>query len=225
MIPLWIIILICVAYLGVLFWIAYFGDKRSRTKSIINNPIIYALSLTTYCTAWTFYGSVGKAATSGISFLATYLGPILLSPLWIILFKKIIRICKQEKISSISDFIATRYGKDKFLGNLITVMILLFIIPYISIQLRAISTSFTILIDATPEISIYKETALIVVCIMSVFIILFGTRNARTEDVNEGMVSVIAFEAIFKLVAFLAVGLYITYGVFNGFRRYFYKGQ
>ena len=142
MIPVWVIVLICITYLALLFGIAFYGDKKASTKSIINSPIIYALSLTTYCTAWTFYGSVGKASTDGISFIATYLGPLLLCPLWILLFKKIIRICRKENISSISDFIATRYGKDKFLGNLITVMIFLFIIPYISIQLRAISNTF-----------------------------------------------------------------------------------
>ncbi len=217
MIPLWAIIAICVAYLGVLFGVAYYGDKKSITKSIINSPLVYALSLTTYCTAWTFYGSVGKAATEGISFLATYLGPLLLCPLWIILFKKIIRICRREKISSISDFIATRYGKDKFLGNLVTIMILLFIIPYISIQLRAISGSFNILIDYPAQASIYNETAFIVAVIMSVFIILFGTRNPRSQERNEGMVSVITFEAIFKLIAFLVIGIYVTYFIFDGF--------
>ncbi len=221
MIPVWVIILICLAYLALLFWIAYYGDKKSATKSIINTPLIYALSLTTYCTAWTFYGSVGKASTAGISFLATYLGPIMLCPLWVLLFKKIIKICKREKISSISDFIATRYGKDKFLGNLITVMIFLFMIPYISIQLRAISTTFNILIRNTTEGAISNETALVVVGLMSVFIILFGTRNQSTIQRNEGMVAVIAFEAIFKLIAFLTVSFYVIFFIFNGFEDIF----
>lgn len=221
MIPVWIIILICVLYLALLFWIAYYGDKMSRLKSLINNPIIYALSLTTYCTAWTFYGSVGKASTSGISFLATYLGPVILAPLWVILFKKIIRICKKEKISSISDFIATRYGKDKFLGNLLTLMIFIFIIPYISIQLRAISTTFNILLDSTTKSVVTKETAIVVVIIMSIFIILFGTRNSGTKERNEGMVSVIAFESVFKLVAFITVSIYVVFVVFNGFEDIF----
>ncbi|MBQ4803646.1 GHKL domain-containing protein [Aquimarina sp. MMG015] len=225
MTPFWLIVLICIVYLGVLFWIAYYGDKRASKKSIINNPIVYALSLTTYCTAWTFYGSVGKASTSGISFLATYLGPILLSPLWVILFKKIIRICKKEKINSISDFIATRYGKDKFLGNLITILTFLFIIPYISIQLRAISTSFNILIDFRQEESIYQETALFVAIIMSVFVILFGTRKSRAIEVNEGMISAIAFESLFKLIAFIAIGIYITYFFYDGFEDIFSKAS
>ncbi len=221
MIPLWAIIAICVVYLGILFWVAYYGDKKANTKSIINSPLVYALSLTTYCTVWTFYGSVGKASTDGISFLATYLGPLLLCPLWVILFKKIIRICRREKISSISDFIATRYGKDKFLGNLVTIMILLFIIPYISIQLKAISGSFNILIDYPIQTSLHNETAFFVAIIMSFFIILFGTRNSRSQERNEGMVSVITFEAVFKLIAFLAAGIYVTYFIFDGFTDIF----
>ncbi|TPN82981.1 ATP-binding protein [Aquimarina algicola] len=217
MISLWLIILICVVYLGVLFWVAYYGDKKSAKKSIVNNYFVYALSLTTYFTAWSFYGNVGKVATSGISFITTYIGPVVLSPLWIMLFKKIIRVCKREKISSISDFIATRYGKDKFLGNLMTIMIFIFIIPYISIQLKAISTSFHILIDASDQNVISNKIPLIIAIIMSIFVILFGTRNTRSEQVNEGMVSVIAFEAIFKLIAFIIVGVYVTYFIFNGF--------
>lgn len=221
MIPIWGIVLICILYLAVLFWIAYYGDKKSHTKSIINSPLIYALSLTTYCTAWTFYGSVGKAATVGISFLATYLGPVILAPLWVVLFKKIICITKKENISSISDFISTRYGKDTLLGNILTLMIFFFIIPYISIQLRAISTSFDILINTTSKTDINKGIAIIVVIVMSVFIILFGTRNSGIRDQNEGMVSVIAFEAIFKLIAFISVGIFVTYFVFNGFEDIF----
>lgn len=226
MISVWVIILICISYLTLLFWIAFYGDKKARTKSIINTPIIYALSLTTYCTAWTFYGSVGKASTVGISFLATYLGPLLLCPLWILLFKKIIRICKKENISSISDFIATRYGKDKFLGNLITIMIFLFIIPYISIQLRAISTTFNILIKSTRNNNaINTESTLVVVVLMSLFIILFGVRNSNNNQQNEGMVAVIAFEAIFKLVAFITVAIYVIFFVFDGFNDIFKLGS
>jgi Na+/proline symporter/nitrogen-specific signal transduction histidine kinase len=221
MIPIWVIVLICITYLALLFGIAFYGDKKARTKSIINRPIIYALSLTTYCTAWTFYGSVGKASTDGISFLATYLGPLLLCPLWILLFKKIIRICKKENISSISDFIATRYGKDKFLGNLITVMIFLFIIPYISIQLRAISTTFNILIKSTGTAVVNKESALVVVVLMSLFIILFGVRKSNNNQRNEGMVAVIAFEAIFKVIAFISVAIYVIFFVFDGFHDIF----
>ncbi|WP_108869809.1 ATP-binding protein [Aquimarina aquimarini] len=223
MISLWLIIPICIVYLALLFGIAYYGDKRSTKKSLINNHFVYALSLTTYFTAWSFYGNVGKVATSGISFITTYIGPVILAPLWVILFKKIIRVCKREKISSISDFIATRYGKDKFLGNLITIMVFIFIIPYISIQLKAISTSFHILIDSPVQNSVSNKIPLFVAIIMSLFVILFGTRNTRSEQVNEGMVSVIAFEAIFKLIAFIIVGVYVTYFIFNGFGDVFSK--
>ncbi len=224
MLPTWLIIGICIFYLVVLFGIAYSGDRKNKKNTFTQNSLIYALSLTTYCTVWTFYGSVGKASTSGISFLATYLGPILLSPLWIVLFKKIIRICKREKITSISDFIATRYGKNQLIGNIITIMTFLFIIPYISIQLRAISITFDILIDNTSPESVNTQTAFVIAVLMSIFIILFGTRNTSLEQ-NKGMVSVIAFEAIFKLIAFLLVGIYIIYFVFDGFADIFSQAK
>ncbi len=225
MIPIWLVITICCIYLIILFLIAYYGNKNTLTKKIINTPVAYALSLTTYCTAWTFYGSVGKASTSGISFLSTYLGPILLCPLWVIFFKKIIRITKKEKISSISDFIATRYGKNRQLGNIITVLTFIFIIPYISIQLRAISTSFDIIIDNYSSNALNTSTSFLMVVILSFFIILFGTRKTSASDQNEGMVAVIVFEAIFKLLAFLIIGCYIVFYVFDGFGDIFQQAN
>lgn len=224
MIPVWLIISICIFYLIILFGIAYIGDKSNVKNTFTRGPLVYALSLTTYCTVWTFYGSVGKASTSGISFLATYLGPILLCPFWVILFKKIIQICQREKISSISDFIATRYGKNQLMGNIITLMTFLFIIPYISIQLRAISITFDILIDNTHQEGVNTNTAFIIAILMSIFVILFGTRNTSLEQ-NKGMVSVIAFEAIFKLIAFLIAGIFIIYFVFDGFTDIFSQAK
>lgn len=218
---LWQIIVMCITYLLVLFGIAYHAERRSKVgRSLIANPYVYALSLTTYCTAWTFYGSVGKAATTGIGFLPTYLGPIILASVWVYLFKIVIRICKKQRITSIADFISTRYGRSNLLGSMVALICILAIVPYISLQLKAISVSFTTLVDAlVPDADgiITERAGLITAVLMSVFIIVFGTRNIDASERQEGMVYAIAFEAVFKLVAFLAVGAYVTFYMFDGF--------
>jgi len=151
-----VIVIASFAYVGLLFAIAYYGDKRADAgRSIIANPYIYALSLAVYCTSWTFYGSVGRAATSGIGFLPIYLGPTLMAALWWYVMLKIIRISKQNRITSIADFIASRYGKSQMLGGLVTIIAVVGIIPYIALQLKAISGTFLIVLQypafATPE--------------------------------------------------------------------------
>ena len=224
-----IIITLCLLYLVVLFGIAYYAEYKSKVgKSLVDNPYVYALSLTTYCTAWTFYGSVGKAATTGIGFLPTYLGPVILSGLWIYLFKIIIRICKNQRITSIADFIASRYGKNNKLGALVAIVSLCAIIPYISLQLKAIANSFDILVNGSQiacQDCYEGETALITAVIMCFFIIIFGTRKIDASERQEGMVYAIAFEAVFKLIAFLIVGAYVTYGIFDGFIDVFNQAE
>src|SRR5512138_2411208 len=140
----WAIVLASFAYLGLLFAIAWLGDRRAAVgRSVIANPYTYALSLGVYCSTWTFYGSVGRAASSGIGFLPVYLGPTLVVALWWYVMRKIIRISKAYRITSIADFVASRYGKSQGLGGLVTVIAVLGVIPYISLQLKAISSSFT----------------------------------------------------------------------------------
>ena len=151
-----VIVIASFAYVGLLFAIAYYGDKRADAgRSIIANPYIYALSLAVYCTSWTFYGSVGRAATSGIGFLPIYLGPTLMAALWWYVMLKIIRISKQNRITSIADFVASRYGKSQMLGGLVTIIAVVGIIPYIALQLKAISGTFLIVLQypafTTPE--------------------------------------------------------------------------
>jgi signal transduction histidine kinase/Na+/proline symporter len=226
---LWQIIAMCIMYLLVLFGIAYHAERRSEMgRSLIANPYVYALSLTTYCTAWTFYGSVGKAATTGIGFLPTYLGPIILASVWIYLFKIVIRICKKQRITSIADFIATRYGRSNLLGSMVALICILAIVPYISLQLKAISVSFTTLVgELVPDAAgiITEQAGLITAVLMSVFIIVFGTRNIDASERQEGMVYAIAFEAVFKLVAFLIVGGYVTFYMFDGFGDIFTRAS
>ncbi len=214
------------AYLGLLFAIAYYADKRADAgRSIIASPYIYSLSLAVYATAWTFYGSVGRAASDGVGFLPIYIGPTLMIALWWVVMRKILRISKQNRITSLADFIASRYGKSALLGGLVTVIAVIGILPYISLQLKAVSNSFTILVHY-PEIlmptrvgeaPIREDTALWVAMILAAFTIVFGTRHLDAAEHHQGMVAAIAFESLVKLVAFLAVGAFVTFGIYDGF--------
>ena len=223
--PAWIIVLVVVAYLGLLFVIAYYGDKRADAgRSVIANPYVYALSLGVYTTAWTFYGSVGRAAASGIGFLPVYIGATVMIALWWMVLRKIIRIAKQNHITSLADFISSRYGKSAALAGLVTVIAVIGVTPYISLQLKAISTSFNVLRGYPEALSfaqqeperIWSDTALYVALALAAFTIVFGTRKLDAAERHEGMVAAIAFEALLKLLAFLALGAFVTWGMFDG---------
>src|SRR5512141_399921 len=143
-----IIILIAFGCLGLLFAIAYYADQRADAgRPVIASPYVYSLSLAVYATAWTFYGSVGRAASDGIGFLPIYIGPTLMIALWWVVLRKMLRISKQNRITSLADFIASRYGKSALLAGLVTVIAVIGILPYISLQLKAVSNSFTILVQ------------------------------------------------------------------------------
>ena len=221
----WLVILASFAYLGALFAIAWWADRRAdQGRSLIDNSTIYALSLAVYCTTWTFYGSVGRAAATGIGFLPIYLGPTLMMSLGWFVIHKIVRVAKANRITSIADFIASRYGKSQLLGGLVTVIAVIGVIPYIALQLKAVSNSITIL-GAAPEVimpsmtgdvPLLYDTALYLAILMAAFTVLFGTRHLDATERHEGMVAAIAFESVVKLAAFVAVGLFVVYGMFNG---------
>jgi len=222
----WTVLLVSTLYLSLLFGIAYYGDKRAdEGRSLLKTPYIYALSIAVYCTSWTFYGSVGRAASNGYDFLAIYLGPTLVFVLWWFALRKIIRITKANRITSIADFISSRYGKSPVLSGLVTVIAVIGIMPYISLQLKAVSTSFTLILgypDLTTVGQIEPapfplDTSLMVALALAAFSILFGTRHIDASEHHEGMVVAIAFESVIKLAAFLAVGLFVTYGLYDGF--------
>ncbi|TMH27877.1 MAG: histidine kinase [Betaproteobacteria bacterium] len=225
-----VILLTSFAYLGILFAIAYYGDKRADAgRSIIANPYIYALSMAVYATSWTFYGSVGRAAASGVGFLPIYLGPTLMAALWWLMLRKMIRISKVNRITSIADFIAARYGKSSLLGGLVTVIAVVGIVPYIALQLKAVSNSFILLLQypeivmpaRTHAVGMLQDTALYVALLLAAFTLLFGTRHLDATERHEGMVAAIAFESIVKLLAFLAVGVFVTFGLYGGFADLF----
>jgi Na+/proline symporter/signal transduction histidine kinase len=221
-----VIILTSFAYLGLLFAIAFYADKRADAgRPVIANAYVYSLSLAVYATAWTFYGSVGRAASDGVGFLPIYIGPTLMIALWWVVMRKILRISKQNRITSLADFIASRYGKSALIGGLVTVIAVIGILPYISLQLKAISSSYSILVQY-PEItmpavaggaSVANDTAFWIALILAAFTIAFGTRHLDAAEHHQGMVAAIAFESLVKLLAFLAVGVFVTFGLYNGF--------
>ena len=215
----WTIAAVAISYLCVLFAVARWGDRRADAgRSVIANPTIYALSMAVYCTAWTFYGSVGRATANGIDFVAIYLGPTLAGVLWWHVTRKMLRISKANRITSIADFVAARYGKSPLLGGLVAVVALIVITPYIALQLKAVSASVDVLAHAGSDRGggILGDTAFYVAALMAAFAILYGTRHIDATERHEGMVAAIAFESIVKLAAFLAVGLFVAFVMFDG---------
>lgn len=213
----YVLFIIIISYLAILFYIAFLAEKNSKSKWV-NNPFVYTLSLAVYCSAWTYYGSVGVAAEKGISFLPIYLGPVIAAPLWIVVLRKIIRISKQHKISSIADFISLRYGNNRFLGALITLICVVATVPYISLQLKAISETFQIMSDDTSYVSqgILDDSTFYIALLLAVFATFFGTQTTDASEKHRGIVASVAFESVLKLVFFLIIGVYVTFFLFDG---------
>ncbi|WP_338733565.1 sensor histidine kinase [Mangrovimonas cancribranchiae] len=213
----YILITIIVFYLAFLFFLAFKTEKNTKSKWV-NNPYVYALSLAVYCTAWTYYGSIGIAANSGVDFLPIYLGPVIAAPLWVVVLRKIIRISKQHNISSIADFISLRYGNNRFLGALITIVCFLAILPYISLQLKAISGSFEVIADETSYVSksIWDDSTFYIAFLLAIFATFFGTQATDASEKHRGIVTTVALESIFKISFFLIIGVYVTYWLFDG---------
>lgn len=218
-----VIILFSLLYLALLFGIAYYAEhKLKQGNSIINNAYVYALSLGVYCTAWTYYGSVGRATTNGVEFLAIYIGPTIMAALFFPLLRKIIRITKAQRINSIADFISTRYGKNATLAAVVSIFCIVGVLPYIALQLKAITISFDILThQSVTSQGLVNNNTLYFSIFLAIFIIIFGTRSVDATEKHEGLVAAVAFESIIKLVAFLVAGIFITYGIFNGFNDIF----
>ena len=219
------------AYLMLLFAVAYFGDWRARQgRSIIGNPWTYALSMAVYCTAWTYFGSVGRAATSGVWFLPIYLGPTLAMILAWTIVRKMIRIAKAYRITSIADFIASRYGKSPLLAGSVTLITVVGIVPYIALQLKAISVGYALLTTqpGAPLAVVgdwWRDTTLYIALVLAGFTMVFGARHLDSAERHEGMVAAIAFESVVKLAAFLAVGAFVAYSMFDGLGDIFERAK
>ncbi len=233
MIATWILALLTFVYLGSLFAVARFGDRRADAGRSVINATVYALAIAVFCTSWTFYGSVGRATTGGLSFLTTYLGPTIMF-LFAAVILKMIRISKSLRLTSIADFISARYGKSQILAGLVTVIAVIGIIPYIALQLKAVSYSLKTLFpndaealipDALESLAFMPDSTAIIAIILAAFTIVFGTRHLDVTERHEGMVLAIAFESIFKLVAFLAVGGYVVWVLNDGFGDIFAQAE
>ncbi len=210
------------AYLLLLFVVASIGDRRAaQGRSVIGNAWVYALSMAVYCTAWTYFGSVGRAATAGIWFLPIYLGPTLAMVLAWMVVRKMLRIAKSYRITSIADFIGSRYGKSPMLAGLVTLITVVGIVPYIALQLKAVSVGYAVMTTApgaqdAGQGAWWSDNTLYFALALAGFTVVFGTRRLDSSERHEGMVAAIAFESLVKLVAFLAVGGFVTYGLFDG---------
>ncbi|WP_193452129.1 PAS domain-containing hybrid sensor histidine kinase/response regulator [Pseudomonas nitroreducens] len=210
---------VALLYMAVLFAIAFYGDRRRAPLSPRVRAWVYSLSLAVYCTSWTFFGAVGQAADQLWSFLPIYVGPVLLMLFAPWVLQKMIMISKQENITSIADFIAARYGKSQALAVVVALICVVCVLPYIALQLKGIVLGVNLLIGAGPDSGGIRaqDTALIVSLILALFTIVFGTRNLDVTEHHRGMVLAIAFESLVKLTAFLAVGIFVTYGLYDGF--------
>lgn len=211
-----ILFLLVILYLGLLFFIAFWAEKR-KSNFWVNNPYIYSLSLAVYCSAWTYYGSIGVASNQGLEYLAVYLGPVIIIPSWIYINTKIIRISRVHKISSIADFISLRYGNSRFLGALVAIVCMLAVIPYIGLQIKAISDTFHLMTATANSDNIFLDTATYVVVIIAIFSAYYGTKYVDASEKRLGIISAVAFESFLKLIFFIVLGIFVVYGVFNGF--------
>ena len=218
MLETWVPPVVALAYVVVLFLVAWFGDRLHRRGAYLPTPVIYSLALGVYCTSWTFFGAVGMSAARGWDFITIYLGPIIVFLMMTRLPARIVAVSKEQSITSVADFIATRYGKVQGIAALASIMALVTVLPYIALQLKAVSGSYSLItggagMDVVPRIA--EDTGLIAAAVLAVFTILFGTRQVDSTESHRGMVLAVAFESAVKLVAFLAVGLWVIYGLFE----------
>ena len=221
---------VAIGYLLILFALAYAVDRQPGQGSrAINSSLVYTLSLAIYCTSWTFYGSVGLASKSGIQFLPIYLGPTLAFCLGWVFLRKMLRVSKANRITSIASLIASRYGKSSSLGGLVTIVAVIGTVPYLALQLKAVSTSFAVLAgDAMPSTGpatrpILGDAGLWAAVLLTIFAMLFGSRSIQPGERHHGMVAAVAFDSLIKLLSLLAVGLFVGFGLFDGFGDLFRK--
>jgi Na+/proline symporter/CheY-like chemotaxis protein len=218
----WIVIAFALGYIGLLFVVASYGDRTRRFGRMGRSRLfIYPLSLAIYCTSWTFFGSVGLASRTGYDFLTIYVGPILMIGFCSPIIMRIVRLAKTQNITSIADFIAARYGKAQTVAAAVALIAIIGTIPYIALQLKAVSSSLTtILVHIGPASGtmqpVLGDIALYVAVAMAIFAVLFGTRHIDATEHQDGLMLAIATESIVKLVAFVGVGIFVTFWMFDG---------
>ena len=210
------------AYLLLLFAVASYGDRKARIFAPAGKgrPLVYALSLAIYCTSWTYFGGIGLAAERGLEFTGIYIGPILMFTLGLPVIRRIIALAKAEKLTSVADFIAARYGKNPAVAAIVALISLVGAIPYIALQLKAVSSSVAAMVD-TSTYGIgsgqnFIDLPLLVTLFLACFAIVFGTRHTDATEHQDGLILAIAMESLVKLLALVTAGLYIIFFVFDG---------
>lgn len=219
--PFNILVFSCLAYVAFLFLVAWKVERRSDRGQLgwLRSPLVYTLSLSIYCTAWTFYGAVGYAARSGLEYLTIYLGPTLVFIGWWWILRKLVRIGRQQRVTSIADLISSRFGKSNLLGVIVTVIAVIAATPYIALQLQSVTLSFSVFASPTDDgfaLPGTEATAIWVAAGLALFTIVFGTRNLDAKEQHHGIVTAIAVEAVVKLIALIAVGLFVIWGLADG---------
>lgn len=224
MVASWTVGIVALIYLSGLFAIAHLGDTVQRGwQDTRLRATIYALTLAVYCTSWTFYGSVGFAASNGYDFLAIYVGPVLLIGFGWRFVQRVARLAKSQNILSVADFVAARYGKNARVAAIVALIAVIGTIPYIALQLKAIASSIKTAIDPTGEhlptesFPLFGDMALVVAIMLALFTTTFGARQIDSREHHSGLMFAIAMESLVKLVAFLGVGIFVVYGMFGGF--------
>ena len=226
------VIATAMAYVGLLFLIAYIGDRRAKANkgAFLRSPFVYTLAISVYCTSWTFYGAVGSAARNGLEYLAIYLGPTLVFVGWWFVLRKLVRISHNQRLTSVADLLSSRFGKSNRLAVLVTVIAVIGIAPYIALQLKAVTSSIQAVAGASEfgrgSLAGVDEVGLAfgVAAAMALFTILFGTRNVDAKEQHHGVVAAIAFEALVKLAALLAVGVFVVWAG-GGFEAIFARAE
>lgn len=215
------VVAIALGYVAFLFCVAFLAERRAAKghTSWLNSPVIYTLSLSIYCTGWTFYGAVGFAARSGLEFASIYLGPTLIMIGWWWVLRRLVRIGQTQRITSIADLISSRFGKSTQLGVIVTLMAVVAGTPYIALQLQSVTLSLAVFAEAGGSLWAQSDqygASIWVAAGLAFFTILFGTRNLDANERHHGIVMAIAVEAIVKLVALLAVGIFVVWGLGGG---------
>ncbi|HET7411726.1 MAG TPA: PAS-domain containing protein, partial [Pararhizobium sp.] len=224
MLPAWVLFATALSYLLFLFAIASYGDRKSgrAIASGVPRPVIYSLSLCIYCTSGTYLGAVGLATQHGLEFLGIYIGPVIMFTLGMPILRRIVGLAKAERLTSIADFVSARYGKSPVVAALIAIVAVLGTIPYIALQLKAVSDSVATLVTGSVAKpggvhSFFSDISFVVTIGLALFAVIFGTRHTDATEHQNGLILAIATESLVKLLAITTVGLVVIFGIFGGF--------
>jgi Na+/proline symporter/signal transduction histidine kinase len=213
---------VSVGYVGFLFAVAWWGDHGGRrVVAGRRRAFVYAFSLAVYCTSWTYYGSVGLASAHGFDFLPIYIGPILVVGFGHRLLARLAALSRAQNLTTVADFVSARYGKSQAAAALAALIALLASAPYIALQLKAITQTILMVVGSfesgrltpgAPSSTFYLAVTLL----LAAFAMAFGTRRIDPTEHQDGLILAIAVESVVKLVAFLAVGAFVVWGLSGG---------